>query len=258
MIQLHPNCQASLIETIADALSSIVVNNGMFMKAESILRAFCGLGIALRLFKVTRKYTFSGPFGPKPSSHFIMHRQLSDHSWRFERQLNLGDEQSRALDSLELHQFEKNFDIEGFTNYTLSKMRDVFSNGSKAAPIVLASEWFFNNHTGHDQLLSYVQAMVVLEILLGDKAASDEIGLGRLLSNRCAYLIGKTQDERAAILRDFDQIYAVRSEIVHRGKSRLTHDELALFYKLQWLCHRAIQKEIELLKPAVVASSSSQ
>jgi GR25 family glycosyltransferase involved in LPS biosynthesis len=212
--------------------------------AESILRAFFGLGIALTLFKATRKYAW--PFGSKPSSHFIMHRELSDHSWQYEGQLNLGDEQSRALDSL-----EKNSDAEsGMVNYILqSPMRAVFSNRSKAAPVVLASEWFFNSHTGHDQLLSYVQAMVVLEILLGEKAASDEIGLGRLLSNRCAYLIGTTQEERATILSDFKQIYQVRSDIVHEGKSRLTYNELALFAKPQWFCHRVIYKEIQLLKP---------
>jgi Apea-like HEPN len=216
-------------------------------RAECILRAFCGLGIALRLFKVTHKY--SGPFGPKPSSHFIVHRQVSDQSWRFEGQQNLSDDRSRALDSLEREQFEEDFDVKGFTNYTLSQMRAVFSNGSKADPIVLASEWFFDSYTGNDQLLSYVQAMVVLEILLGDKAASDEIGLGRLLSNRCAYLISKTQKERTEFLHDFDEVYRVRSEIIHRGKSRLAHDERALFYKLQWFCHRVIQEEIELLKP---------
>jgi Apea-like HEPN len=127
-------------------------------------------------------------------------------------------------------------------------MRAVFSGGPKAEPIVLASEWFFNSYTGNDQLLSYVQAMVVLEILLGDKTTSKEIGLGRLLSNRCAYLIGTTQEERAAILSDFNQIYDVRSDIVHEGKSRLTRDERVLFYTLQSFCHRVIQEEIKLLK----------
>ena len=220
-------------------------------KTESILRAFCGLGIGLRLFEVNRKYTFSGPFGPQqPSSHFIVHRQLPDLSWQEGQQkLKLSDDRSRALDSLERYQFKKDFDIERFVNYTLGKIRAVFSGGPKADLITLACEWFFDSYTGNDQLLSYVQAMVVLEILLGDKAASDEIGLGRLLSNRCAYLIGKTQEERADILRDFDQIYRVRSEIVHRGKSRLTRDEQMLFYKLQWFCHGVIHKEIELLKP---------
>jgi hypothetical protein len=214
-------------------------------RAESILRAFCGLGFALRLFKVTRKYPL---FEPRPSSHFIKHRQLSDQSWRCEGQQNLRDDRSRALDSLEREQFEQDFDIKGFTNYTLSQMRAVFSSGSKADPIVLASEWLFDSYTGNDQLLSYVQAMVVLEILLGDKAASAEIGLGRLLSNRCAYLISKNQEERTKFLRDFDQIYDVRSDIVHRGKSRLAQNELDLFYKLQWFCHRVIQEEIKLLK----------
>jgi hypothetical protein len=214
-------------------------------RAESILRAFCGLGIALRLFKVTRKYTFSGPFAPQqPSAHFIVHRQHSDQSWRFEGKLNLSDERSRALDTL-----EKNPELEPYTNFIFSQLRAVFSGEPKAEPIIIASEWFFDSYTGHDELLSYVQAMVVLEILLGDKATSKEIGLRRLLSNRCAYLIGKTQEERAVILSDFDQIYTVRSNIVHQGKSRLTHDELMLFHKLQWFCHRVIYKEIELLKP---------
>jgi hypothetical protein len=210
-------------------------------RAESILRAFCGLGIAFRLFEVQHKYSL---FGPKPSSHFIVHRQISDQSRRFEGKLKLSDERSRAVDSL-----EKNPDAEQWANYILSLMQAVFSSGSKAEPIALASEWLFDSYTGHDELLSYVQAMVVLEILLGDKAKSDEIGLGHLLSNRCAYLIGKTQEERAAILRDFDQVYTVRSAIVHRGKSRLTRDERILFYKLHVLCHSIIQKEVELLKP---------
>jgi hypothetical protein len=91
--------------------------------------------------------------------------------------------------------------------------------------------------------------MVVLEILLGDKAPSDDIGLGQLLSSRCAYLISNTQEERTEILRDFGKIYGVRSKIVHRGKPRLTRDELALSYQLQWFCRRVICKEIDLLKP---------
>jgi hypothetical protein len=128
-------------------------------------------------------------------------------------------------------------------------MRAVFSNKSKGDLITLASEWLFDSYVRNDQRLSYVQAMIVLEILLGDKAMSDDIGLKRLLSNRCAYLIGKTQEERDAILRDFDQIYKVRSKIVHEGKSRLTHDEHELFFTLLSLCHHVIYKEIELLKP---------
>ena len=90
--------------------------------------------------------------------------------------------------------------------------------------------------------------MVVLEILLGEKDSSDEIGLGELLRNRCAYLISKTHKDRSEILQDFKRIYAVRSQIVHRGKSRLTPDERSLFHNLRWMCRRVIQEELTLLK----------
>ena len=43
-----------------------------------------------------------------------------------------------------------------------------------------------------------------------------------LLRNRLAYLIGKNPSDRNALLKDFDEIYKVRSQIVHRGKARLS------------------------------------
>jgi hypothetical protein len=96
-------------------------------------------------------------------------------------------------------------------------------------------------------MLSFVQTIVVLEILLGDDTANDDLGLGQLLRNRCAFLIGKSHEQRADILRDFTKIYRVRSQIVHRGKSRLSREERALFFQLQWICMRVIQEELRLL-----------
>jgi hypothetical protein len=90
--------------------------------------------------------------------------------------------------------------------------------------------------------------MVVLEVLLGDKATSDVIGLGQLLRNRCAYLIGKSHEERHTLLRDFDEIYAVRSQIVHRGKAKLNFKERLLNSKLRDICNRVIQREVDLLR----------
>jgi hypothetical protein len=100
---------------------------------------------------------------------------------------------------------------------------------------------------GADEMLSFVQAAVVLEILLGDKAASDVVGLGELLRNRCAYLISRSQAEREQILQDFQRIYAVRSNIVHAGKKRLNMAEWRLFLRLRWICQRVIREEARLL-----------
>jgi hypothetical protein len=103
------------------------------------------------------------------------------------------------------------------------------------------------SHSGSDEMLSFVQAAVVLEILLGDKATSDVIGLGELLRNRCAYLISRSPLERERILSDFARIYDVRSKIVHEGKKRLNLDEWKLFSRLRWICQRVIREEARLL-----------
>ena len=122
---------------------------------------------------------------------------------------------------------------------------------SEAEKIILASQWLFDSYCGNNELLSFVQTTVVLEILLGDKTSSDAVGLQRLLSNRCAYLIGDGQKQREELLEQFEKIYEVRSRIVHRGKSRLTGDERELFSTLQWMCRRVIQEEVDLLQKDV-------
>jgi hypothetical protein len=90
--------------------------------------------------------------------------------------------------------------------------------------------------------------MIVLEILLGDKNISEEIGLGELLRNRLAYMVGSSHQDRTKLLEDFSSIYRVRSQIVHSGKHRLTVEERSLFWKLRWMCRRVMAKELELLR----------
>ena len=82
---------------------------------------------------------------------------------------------------------------------------------------------------------------------IGDKAVSDDVGLGKLLSSRCAYLIGTSHQERADVLRDFQEVYRVRSQIIHAGKHRLDSAEHGLLNKLRWMGRRVIQEEVRLL-----------
>lgn len=126
-------------------------------------------------------------------------------------------------------------------------MEKVYTNRMLPQKILLACQWLFDSYSGKNELLSFIQTTVVIEILLGDKIYSDQIGLGVLLRNRCAYLIGNTQSEREEVLKDFQSIYQVRSKIVHSGKSRINYCERQLFHKLQWMCLRVIQEEVKLL-----------
>ena len=214
--------------------------------AVALLKAFCGIGLALRLFKV--HYTHR----TIPSkAKFYVHRQI-EKSWVIEQTYELEMSVSEIFCDLALHDLEERLDSEdkktGWMKHQLDLIKLVFSNQVKSERIILGGQWLFDSYSGRNELLSFIQMTVVLEILLGEKSISDLMGLGELLRNRCAYLISKSHKQRLDILNTFKKIYDIRSKIVHRGKNRLSWEERALFSSLQWMCRRVIQEEVELLK----------
>lgn len=126
-------------------------------------------------------------------------------------------------------------------------MGSCFSHPREAGRILRAGQWLAGSYASRNETLSFVQAMVAMEILLGDKKTSDMVGIGELLSNRCAYLIGESQADREKVLADFRGLYSVRSEIVHSGKTRLSYSEREKFHRLLGICQRSIAAEIDLL-----------
>jgi len=209
-------------------------------------KAFCGLGIALRLLKVDTKFR-STPTKAK----FYIH-QYYDAGWVIQKTQELDAAISDTFHDLVLHDLDGKLDNDDrrkrWINSIFSDIEKVYSHRELTKKLLLACQWLFDSYSGKNELLSFVQTTIVIEILLGDKASSDQMGLGVLLRNRCAYLIGSTQSQRDEILRDFQDIYDVRSKIVHGGKSRINLKERQLFRKLQWMCRRVIQEEIDLQK----------
>lgn len=136
----------------------------------------------------------------------------------------------------------------GFAGAVLRTMGSCFSHPREAGRILRAAQWLAGSYASRNETLSFVQAMVAMEILLGDKKTSDMVGIGELLSNRTAYLIGESQADREAVLADFRGLYAVRSEIVHSGKTRLSYSEREKFHTLLSICQRSIAAEIDLLR----------
>lgn len=213
-----------------------------------MLRAFCGLGLALGLFEINSVY-----LSQSPPSDVRVHRQEPDGLFVPVRVISLDDGISRTVKRIALSAYVSSLDGDvkraALGAALLGLMRVVFLGGKKADQIFLAAQWFFDGYSqGPDQLLQFIQTMVVLEILLGDKASSDQTGLNVLLRNRCAYLIGNSQEDRAELLEWFQKIYDVRSKIVHSGKHWLSASEFELFARLRWICRRVIRKEIDLLR----------
>ena len=212
------------------------------------LKAFIGLSLALRLLKVgedPRALTFGMPI----KTYLIVHRKAGEKFEIWDTP-ELPSDLSETLGKLAIDNLDGRLDTqEKIGDWVRTQLSDISLalRNPKAERILSAAEWFLDSYVGKNELLSFVQAMVVVEILLGDKAKSDLVGLEELLANRCAYLIAKSHSKRISVLEDFRKIYEVRSKIVHRGKSRLTFNERELFSKLQWICRRVIREELNLI-----------
>lgn len=217
-----------------------------YIEAVDALRSFFGLGIALRLFKPVFKYQSTPPV-----EKVYVHRRMPGGNWMVEDSLELETVHAQTVTSMVIHDLDGKLDTAtrraGWMKTQLQSMGHVFRAGEGARNIALGARWLFDSHSGSDELLQFVQAAVVVEILLGDKAASDLVGLGELLSSRCAYLIAASHAQRSEIMKEFKIIYDVRSKIVHRGKSKLQLSERRLFNQLRWMCRRIIQEEVKLL-----------
>jgi hypothetical protein len=220
--------------------------------ATSSLKAFFGLCLALHFLrtKQAKEGTLGALLGvgTTAKSYLIVHKH-EDDKWVVWTTLELPRDISETLNNFEVNDFDGRIDAQNIGSWISNRLQlisSAFRNASKAEKVLLAGQWLLDSYIGKNELLSFVQTMVAMEILLGEKAKSDIIGIGELLRNRCAYLIGESHSEREQILDDFNKIYDVRSRIVHRGKSNLARDERVLFGKLQRICQRVITKELEL------------
>ena len=223
---------------IGDYYSTETVLNSL-----NVVKYFFGLGLARSVFKYKRNYNSS------QSNRIKVFCKIND-DWEFNSYHDLSYELNESISNIELSTaFHPNENInKDFYVSNIQLLGKIVSNHSVPEKIFEASKWFFEGHSGDNELLSFIQNTVVLEILLGDKSKSDIIGISELLRNRCAYLISNSVEEREKILKDFNNIYEIRSQIVHRGKSKLYNDERELLGMLRYFCSRVINKEISFLK----------
>jgi hypothetical protein len=188
--------------------------------ASATLKSILGVLLALRAFRIEDVYSAT-----TIKQRAYVHQRVNG-KWEMYEGFELDEAVSNAIANLRLDTlndaFKNDAEKRGFLRNRLSFLARTMADLPVNERVLLAGRWLLDSHSGKNELLSFVQATVALEILLGDKHVSDVMGLGELLRNRCAYLIGKTHSQRDEILNDFRKIYEVRSKIVHRGKDRLT------------------------------------
>lgn len=219
--------------------------SGTARRAVETLQTFIGLGIALRLFRYDPSYS---PLGfAQPAIVHQVHRVAADRDVIHDTNFGLDAGTLMGMEGFRFAEYGPDFPLAAFTKGVLGQMRICFDNPKTAERINRSAQWLATSYMTRNGTMAFVQAMVAMEILLGDKKTTDMVGIGELLSNRCAYLIGDSQADREQVLADFRGLYAVRSEIVHSGKSRLSHSEWSKYNRLLYMCGRAIMEEISLL-----------
>lgn len=242
------NTETIHLQIELDGFIGIFGGSATAQRAERIAKTIFGLGLANRLFEFELRYM------PSPTKVPVyVHRKNADGGWDAETRYDLPESIGLGISGLKIAQhswLDSKEKEAAWSHWRKEEIAVVFRAGEQAEQITLAAQWLFDSYGGQDSLLSLIQSMVVMEILFGDKSISDEIGIGELISSRFAYLIGTTHEERADLIMAIKKIYKVRSQIVHRGKHRLTLEDRALFSRLRWMCRRAIDKEIDFLKEA--------
>jgi hypothetical protein len=179
-----------------------------------------------------------------------------DGAWHPASSVIVEGDYAERLDSLQWLEIpevqERQWDL--WMNTVATRMRPAFVKSDDAARLRRCSQWHFDSQCGSNRLLQFVQATVAIEILLGDKATSDKMGLGELLANRCAYSLATDPHERETLLAQFKKSYDTRSMIVHRGKADLSVSELDQLWELMWIGRRLIRHELDLMDGSKKAS----
>lgn len=102
----------------------------------------------------------------------------------------------------------------------LQKIKEILNssyNNPNTAPIKNALVWAFDSQMNSEDIkTSFFQISVALEAILGVNTKNNNKTVQ--LANRCAYLIGNSVTQRDEIIKQFEEFYKVRSELVHGGK----------------------------------------
>ena len=103
--------------------------------------------------------------------------------------------------------------------------------------------WLLRAQMSNRNMDRVLEAAIALEVLLGDRAMADRMGLTKLMATRCAYAIGENQKERDELYKFFTEFYSLRSDIVHTGKINDTDREEVLTWESIELVRRLIVHE---------------
>ncbi|MFZ6644441.1 hypothetical protein ACO0LO_01885 [Undibacterium sp. TJN25] len=135
--------------------------------------------------------------------------------------------------------------------------QDAFAENTQSLRSAL--EWAFDAEADDEIVPSLIKKCIALEAILGEHS-EDPDARGRItdrFADRCAYLLGSTPSERAAIRRDMKEVYTLRSELVHGAKIHLTHKDHRIKESGDRYLSRVLSTEISMLEKWLASREAS-
>lgn len=213
--------------------------------ARNLAKAFFGLCLALDMFYVEHRFHHRNE-----AVEFFVQKYESD-TLQLDGRFSGSESFNRTLIDMSFVRFKTEYDKDEFKRsyvaQNLGLIQPVFRNRGSNEKLMLAAQWFFDAFARQDETLRFVQTVIVLEVLLGEKADSDEMGIGALLKNRAAYLIAESASDRDDLIHSIGKIYQLRSKIVHSGKQHFSPTERLLSVELRSICQRIFRRELQML-----------
>lgn len=141
-------------------------------------------------------------------------------------------QQSRLIDTNISSLFQFNSDSEQQVRNQIERIRT-------------SLEWYFEGLTNDNETFSFILFCTAIEALLG--SGNEQTSISYRLSDRISFLIARNVIERENIRKEFVETYNLRSDIIHKGKSKLSAEERKFLNFLRQSLEKALRKEIVLL-----------
>jgi hypothetical protein len=238
--------------------------SALLPRALTTVKIVVFYGLEIGLFK--RREIFRSRHhdpGPRTIAHVAIHAMH-------------GDEQQPEQMSRDLENFMRGvtFNYSDEKRDELSSCRNVEADlqpvvrflsilraDANAQRIAAGIEWLIDSLVTTNQTLSLVQSCIGIEAILGDSTpGAYELGITARLSERFAYLMGTSAENRNALRDQFRLVFAKRGDLVHARRHRLPPHELQVVQIAQKMLQELIRKELSLmldLSPGVLSQMDS-
>jgi hypothetical protein len=210
----------------------------LFREFYDELRAFYGLVVSSGIFY---EYGFNNETIKEPS---LAHTVKGNDS------LELHHAESLASDLVKVSEYDTSLNTDrrvtsgSSLHEILAPVIKMFN--SKDNKYKTAAIWLLRAYISQRPMDRVLESTIALEVLLGDRDASDRIGLSKLMANRCAYALSKSNEERRSLMDFFVKFYKLRSDIVHSGTFNISQEDEDIVQKGIDLASRMLLNEINL------------